>query len=176
MLELLEGPLLNKSPLNDDEAIAEVDIWQDKQELSIEAVTDYSGYVSFVCPLENLKTKAKLDKVWDRINAVSASSLCSFLYSSSAARIFEQRQSPLSPKNSPKSPKLRGRQSTNSGICKTRLKVASFILVRGIARAMVTAMKRQAEQAGAGRSRVASRDSRSKTRRRSRPTTVQSQV
>lgn len=71
MMELIEGPLLNKPPLNDEEAIAEVEIWQDKQELSIKAATQYSDYVNFVCPLENLKTKAKLDKTWDKINAVS---------------------------------------------------------------------------------------------------------
>lgn len=75
VFELLEGPLLNKADLGHEEALSEVQAWEEKQDLSIRAATNISSYTGIVNPLLNLKNKDKLKRFWDILEQACLSSM-----------------------------------------------------------------------------------------------------
>lgn len=45
--------------------------WEEAQEKSIKAALEISPFVNHVFPITNLKTQRALDKIWEKIEAVS---------------------------------------------------------------------------------------------------------
>ncbi|EJD03112.1 uncharacterized protein FOMMEDRAFT_156484 [Fomitiporia mediterranea MF3/22] len=73
LMDLMETPLLSQDPSfkfdGDSTTFNEFVRWKEAQPISVKAALDYSSFVNMVFPLSNLKNKATLNKLWDRLNA-----------------------------------------------------------------------------------------------------------